>query len=195
MIANAICHRSYLTPGRVQVAIYDDRLEVSSPGRVSSELTMEMLKEGNSLIRNKVIAPAFQYVKLIERWGTGIPNIFKEAKDYGLKEPKIENIGTQFRFTLYRREFDVDASGVIDPSTRGTNDINDANRDTNNEANDAKFDAKMIRIIDGEPRISAPKLADLLGVSRSTVQRRQKLFSNLESWLEKGGTRGFWEVN
>lgn len=180
------------------MAIYDDRLEVSSPGRVSSELTMEMLKAGNSLIRNKVIAPAFQYMKLIERWGTGIPNIFKEAKDYGLKEPKIENIGKQFRFTLYRREFDVDASGVIDPSTRGANDINSANYDansTNNEANNAELDARMIRIIDGEPRISAPKLADLLGVSRSTIQRRQKALQQSGKLVRKGGTRGFWEVN
>lgn len=198
MIANAICHRSYLTPGRVQVAIYDDRLEVSSPGRVSSELTMDMLKEGNSLIRNKVIAPAFQYMKLIERWGTGIPNIFKEARDYGLKEPKIENIGTQFRFTLYRREFDADMSGVIDPSTRGANDINDTNTDANdakNEANEISGDAKLIKIIDSNPRISAPKLAEMLGVSRSTVQRKQKALQKAGKLTRKGGTRGFWKVH
>ena len=32
MISNAVCHRSYLTPGKIQVALFDDRLEVTSPG-------------------------------------------------------------------------------------------------------------------------------------------------------------------
>ena len=40
LISNAVCHRSYLSPGSIQVAIYDDRLEVTSPGRLSPDLTL-----------------------------------------------------------------------------------------------------------------------------------------------------------
>ena len=68
MISNAVCHRSYVSPGSIQVAIYDDRLEVTSPGRLSPDLTMEQLKAGNSRVRNVAIGAAFQYMHIIERW-------------------------------------------------------------------------------------------------------------------------------
>ena len=77
MISNAVCHRSYVSPGSIQVAIYDDRLEVTSPGRISPDLTMEQLKAGNSRVRNVAIGAAFQYMHIIEKWGTGIPRILK----------------------------------------------------------------------------------------------------------------------
>ena len=115
MISNAVCHRSYIRRGRVQVAVYDDRLEVTSPGRLSNELTVEDLKEGNSKIRNSAIAAAFSYMHLIESWGTGIPRIFRESAQYGLKEPKLENIGIAFRITIFRKPFETDIHGVIEP--------------------------------------------------------------------------------
>ena len=58
MISNAVCHRAHISPG----AIYDDRLEVTSPGRISPDLTMEQLKACNSRVRNAAIGAAFQYM-------------------------------------------------------------------------------------------------------------------------------------
>ena len=115
MIANAVCHRSYIRRGRIQVAIYDDRLEVTSPGKVDSELSLEDLKGGNSKVRNVAIATAFSYMHVIESWGTGIPRIFKESEAYGLKEPSMEELGNSFRITMYRRPFETDLYGVKDP--------------------------------------------------------------------------------
>ena len=82
MISNAVGHRSYLSPGSIQVAIYADRLEVTSPGRISPDLTMEQLMEGNSRVRNVAIGAAFQYMHIIEKWGghsediSGGPNLW-----------------------------------------------------------------------------------------------------------------------
>ncbi|MEG2464744.1 MAG: putative DNA binding domain-containing protein, partial [Kiritimatiellia bacterium] len=75
LIVNAICHRSYLRPSHIQVALYDDRLEITSPGMLSRDLTIERLKEGYSVPQNKAIAKAFAYMNLIEGWGSGIPRI------------------------------------------------------------------------------------------------------------------------
>ncbi|MBQ8093261.1 MAG: hypothetical protein IJ242_06770 [Clostridia bacterium] len=66
MISNAVCHGSYISPGSIQVAINDDRLEVTSPGQISPDLTMEQLKAGNSRVRNVAIGAAFQYMHIIE---------------------------------------------------------------------------------------------------------------------------------
>lgn len=77
MISNAVCHRSYLTPGKIQVAIFDDRLEVTFPGMLVSEITIEKMKSGLSKIRNRGIATAFSYMNIVEtveqRYSENVP--------------------------------------------------------------------------------------------------------------------------
>ncbi len=117
MTTNAVCHRSYLCPGKVQVALFDDRLEVTSPGMLDKDLTIEKMKAGISKIRNTAIARVFAYMNMIEAWGTGIPKIFQEAKDYGLREPELLDMGSDFRINLYRGTPMVDRYGVINPKS------------------------------------------------------------------------------
>ena len=71
LIINAAVHRSYLDHGNIQVAIYDDRLEITSPGKLPMGQTLERMKEGYSQIRNEALASAFSYMNLIEHWGSG----------------------------------------------------------------------------------------------------------------------------
>ena len=120
MIANAVAHRSYLQRGCVQVALFDDRLEVTSPGQLSAELSVQELRQGYSRIRNEGIAAVFLYMHLIEKWGTGIPRIYHESELYGLGEPQITAGPSSFRIELFRRPFETDAYGVLDPAQRGT---------------------------------------------------------------------------
>ena len=84
LIANAVAHRSYLDPGNIQVALYDNRLEITSPGMLMNGVTIEKMKEGYSKIRNRAIANAFSYMKIIEKWGSGIPRIIRECQEYGI---------------------------------------------------------------------------------------------------------------
>ena len=46
LIANAVAHRSYLEPGNIQVALYDNRLEITSPGMLLNGVSIEKMKEG-----------------------------------------------------------------------------------------------------------------------------------------------------
>ena len=89
IIANAVAHRSYLEPGNIQVALFDDRLEVTSPGMLLNNVTISKMMEGYSKPRNPAIARAFAYMKIIEKWGTGIPRLFETCKEYGLPEPEL----------------------------------------------------------------------------------------------------------
>ena len=116
MICNAVCHRSYLQPSNVQVALYDDRLEVTSPGMLSRDMTIERMKEGYSKIRNRGIANAFSYMKIIEGWGSGIPRMFEECKEYGLKEPELIDAEGDFRINLYRNSI---IGNVVLPESAG----------------------------------------------------------------------------
>ena len=89
LIINAMVHRSYLDHGTIQVAVYDNRLEITSPGKLPMGQTMEHMKEGYSKIRNEALAHAFAYMNLIEHWGSGIPRIIDKVKAAGLQEPEF----------------------------------------------------------------------------------------------------------
>lgn len=79
-------HRSYLDTGNVQIALYDDQLEVTSPGMLLNGVTIEKMKSGYSKVRNRAITSTFTYMKIIEEWGSGIPRMLEEFKKQGLKE-------------------------------------------------------------------------------------------------------------
>ena len=163
MISNAVCHRSYLTPGKIQVALFDDRLEVTSPGMLDSEITIEKMKSGLSKIRNRGIAAAFSYMNIVEAWGSGIPKMFREAKEYGLREPELIDMGSDFRINLYRKKAAIDQNGVIDPKERDTNDTKVEPNDTNEEA--------ILSIILKNPQATQGAIAKEVEASLSTVKR------------------------
>ena len=60
------CHRNFLEPSFVQVAVYADRLEVTSPGGLYNGLTLEQALNGYSKQRNRIIAEVFNQMGLIE---------------------------------------------------------------------------------------------------------------------------------
>ena len=87
-IVNAITHRNSLDRAGVQVAAYDDRVEVTSPGMLYGGLTIEQIKEG-AKTRNRSIAEVFSRMKIIKNWGTGIKRMFSSCKEYGVRESEL----------------------------------------------------------------------------------------------------------
>lgn len=59
LLTNAVLHRSYLDSSNIQVALYDNRLEITSPGGLMRGLTINHIKEGYSKTRNEALASAF----------------------------------------------------------------------------------------------------------------------------------------
>ena len=123
LIINAVVHRSYLDHGTIQVAVYDNRLEITSPGKLPMGQTMERMKEGYSKIRNEALAHAFSYMNLIEHWGSGIPRIIGKVKKAGLREPEFIGGEVDLRINIYRGQ-------INDNSDRnsGLNDLNSAEK-------------------------------------------------------------------
>ncbi len=94
-LANAFCHRDYtIGGGSVAVAIYDDRLEVTSSGTLHFGLTAEQLfLPHESLPWNPLIANVFFRRGLIERWGRGTIKMAELTMSAGLPQPEIEDAG------------------------------------------------------------------------------------------------------
>ena len=102
LIVNAIVHRSYIDHSSIQIAIYDDRLEITSPGRLPMGQTIERMKQGYSKIRNEALASAFEYMGYIEHWGSGILRVIQQVCDAGLPEPEFLGGDTDLRINIYR---------------------------------------------------------------------------------------------
>ena len=102
IIINAVMNCSFLQNSHIQLAIYDDRLEITSPGGLLPGVTVKKMREGYSKIRNKALAHAFLYMNMIEEWGSGVPKIVREMEEYGLQEPEFIDMEIGFRINLYR---------------------------------------------------------------------------------------------
>ena len=94
-LANALCHRDYaIGGGSVGVAVYDDRLEVTSSGTLHFGLTPEKLfAPHESLPWNPLIARTFYRRGLIEEWGRGTLKMAEATASAGLPHPEIEDAG------------------------------------------------------------------------------------------------------
>jgi ATP-dependent DNA helicase RecG len=100
-VVNAVVHADYAQRGApIRIALFDDRLEVESPGLLPFGLTVEDLRAGISRLRNRVIGRVFQDLGLIEQWGSGIQRMTSACQEEGLAPPQLEEIGLRFRVTL-----------------------------------------------------------------------------------------------
>lgn len=101
-LINALAHTDYsLTGSCIQIAIFEDRMEITNPGMLPYGFTLEDLKSGVSRVRNKVIARVFSELKLMEEWGSGYQRMITACHNEGYPEPCWEELGTAIRVTFY----------------------------------------------------------------------------------------------
>lgn len=113
-LANALAHRDYKSTGKVQVRIFDDRMEIWNPGKLPSSLTVEALKENHdSFPTNPLIAKAFFRIKYAEEVGTGTNRIVEWCKEWGLPEPKFEETAGSFVVTFRQSKFTEDSLAAM----------------------------------------------------------------------------------
>ena len=75
-IANALVHRAWDVKASIKVSMFEDRIEISSPGGLPAELSADEYVNGQvSILRNPIIGNVFFRLKYIEKFGTGILRI------------------------------------------------------------------------------------------------------------------------
>lgn len=89
-IANALIHRVWDVESQIRVLMFDDRIEVVSPGGLPSGITEKEYLEGKiSVLRNRNLANVFYRLGFVEIFGTGVTRI-KQLYEAGLKKPDFE---------------------------------------------------------------------------------------------------------
>ena len=206
MIVNAHCHRNMLDESCVQVAIYDDRLEVTSPGGLYNGLTYEQMMSGRSKLRNKAVANVFNQMGLIDAWGTGVRRIRDAAAEYGLPEPEFQEMDDTFRINLFRYSDGVDGVNHDTNSTSETSDnhqksigiTSEKHRNNIGKTSEKKLNRsqkEIIAIISLGGHITTTEIADMIGISRRNVEENIRVLREEGILVRRGGRKeGYWEI-
>jgi ATP-dependent DNA helicase RecG len=95
-LVNAVGHRDYSLRGAaVEVRLYDDAVEVESPGTLAGYVTVDNLREAQ-YSRNERIMDALQRLGLVEEAGQGIDRMIAEMEDALLAPPEFEERSASF---------------------------------------------------------------------------------------------------
>lgn len=101
LLQNALVHRDYSKNSPVRVMIFDDRIEITSPGSLPNSLTIENVKMGNAVVRNNLLVSYCSKLMNYRGFGSGITRALEA-------QPNIELIndseGEQFRVIIPRPE-------------------------------------------------------------------------------------------
>lgn len=191
----------------VQVAVYDDRLEVSSPGGLYNGLTLEEIMSGHSRLRNRTIAHAFNQMGLVESWGTGIRRIKEAAKDYGLLPPEFQAFDNMFRVNIFRNSFVIpEWENIREPSGKyegGVKAVSGNFRKTIGEPSEKSLkhiilngtQKKILELLSKDPYLSAVKLAEQIGIADRNVELNMKKLKERGFLIRHGSPgNGCWEV-
>ena len=198
-LINAEAHRSYLMRGtNVELAFYDDRIEIVSCGKIGNGKTLEeLLKRPTSQRRNQLVCDIFSRLDFMERRGSGIKKIF-QAYENDEKKPNFEIIDDVFIVTFYSRLY------------RNV-DRNDDNVDINVEKNvcinvEIKIKEKypelsntsidIINLVKINNHITQPEIAKELDKATNTIYRNIKVLKDM-GILERVGSnkKGYWRIN
>ncbi len=98
-IVNAVCHRDYDIENNIFVNVFNDRIEVISPGSIPRGLTLKEV-EGKSIPRNAIITELFRKAGYIERLGTGLKRMKEEMLMHGLDFPRYTVTKVYFQVTF-----------------------------------------------------------------------------------------------
>ncbi|MBI2215955.1 MAG: putative DNA binding domain-containing protein [Candidatus Rokubacteria bacterium] len=100
-VRNAVAHRDYAVAAQINVTVYDDRVEVVSPGRLLNTVSIEAMKLGAVHIeRNPLICTVLAKRNLMTERGTGVRRMMIVMKQRGLPEPEFEERGPSLIVTL-----------------------------------------------------------------------------------------------
>lgn len=104
-IVNAVAHRDYSIVGsQIRLFVFNDRLEVRSPGRPPNTVTLENIRLGLHAARNPVLYTHLTQMGYMKRVGIGVPTMIRLCRELSGREPDFALVGEEFRVTLWARQ-------------------------------------------------------------------------------------------
>lgn len=208
-LVNALIHRNYLELGsEVHIDMYDDRLEIYSPGGLMDGVSIKDMDLMNmaSRRRNPVLADIFSRLKYMERRGSGFKKIMSAYKGHdGYTDGMDPTFSTPWdSFVLVLPKFSIDG---IEGVYISSDDVTDhggqtggqtgsqTGGQTGGQTNVDTTIAEVLRLIKENPQITRKVLSETIGIASSAIQKHINRLKAEGVIRRVGGDYGgYWEI-
>jgi ATP-dependent DNA helicase RecG len=173
LLVNALMHRDYLVSAPIRLFVFDNRIEIISPGHLPNNLTVAKIRAGNSNIRNPILVSYIAKGLLPYRGlGSGIKRALEHWPAIDFTDDRE---GCLFTATIHRKEIE----GSVEP-----------------EKSSEKSSEKILALLKATPKVAAREIADTLDITQRGVEKQ------IAKLREEGRVRrigpakgGYWEVS
>ena len=162
-------HRDYLISAPIRLFIFDNLIEIISPGHLPNNLTVAKIRAGNSNIRNPVLVSFIAKGLLPYRGlGSGIKRALENWPDIDFADDRE---GCLFTVTVRRRETKSSLeSGAASFESSESLDSSDSSEKTSDGSE--KSSEKIIGLLKDDPELAAREMADRLGITQRAVEKQ-----------------------
>ncbi len=212
LLVNALVHRDYLVSAPIRLFIFDNRIEIISPGHLPNNLTVAKIRTGNSNIRNPILVSYVAKGLLpYHGLGSGIQRALEQWPDIDFTD---DPEGCLFTATIHRKlaeDLDLATEPVIS-SVQSTNRAYEKRRESagkasvkqpksvgkasvNQPKSVGKTSGKILVACRETPSVTIAELARSLGVTERSVERNMHSLQRKGLLRRVGGRKeGYWEV-
>ena len=171
LLVNALIHRDYLVSAPIRIFIFDDRIEIISPGHLPDNLTVEKIRTGNSNIRNPILVSYVAKGLLpYHGLGSGIKRALEQWPNIDFMDDRD---GCLFTVTVHRKVFD----------------------DSETIKSSQKTDEHILELIQQDPYMTTDQLAKIIGITRRAILKQINKLKNQKRLRRVGPDKGgHWEV-
>jgi ATP-dependent DNA helicase RecG len=151
LLVNALIHRDYLVNATIRLFIFDDRIEIISPGHLPNNLTVEKIRSGISNIRNPILVSyAAKGLLPYKGLGSGIKRALEDWPDISFTDDRE---GCMFIATVHRKE--LGDAGLAEKASQKTSQ---------------KTSQKIIELMQNDPMITIADLALHIGITERAIK-------------------------
>ena len=206
-VANAIIHRDYMQMGsEIHVDMYDDRLEIYSPGGMMDGKLIQQLNPLTvpSKRRHPLLADFFSRLGLMERRGSGMRKIIDAYKQYEhlttYHAPEFNSNSSEFHVTLWNLNYvEEEESEFLKEKKeflKGPNEfLKEKKEFLKDEKEFLRVKRMIYKMVSTNPQITVAKMSVTIGLSDRQVRKYIKKMTDLNLIIREGGRKnGSWKI-
>lgn len=191
VLQNALVHRDLLRSAPIRIFIFDNRVEIISPGALAGGLTEDDIRSGKTFQRNPYMATFATNALHYRGIGSGIVRILAEY-------PEIEIVndvsGKEFKVIVWRKEHQISTQMSTQKTGNSTQkSTHEASGSTQKTSGSTQ--EQILNILREYPQTSRKELAKIIGITEDGIKKQ---LANLKKagMIERIGADngGHWEV-
>jgi ATP-dependent DNA helicase RecG len=200
LLVNALIHRDYLVSATIRLFIFDNRIEIISPGHLPNNLTVERIRVGISNIRNPILVSyVAKGILPYKGLGSGIKRALEDWPEIDFTDDRD---GCLFTATVHRKEAngsekttDGAGKGSLKSSEKAESSPIGSQKSVAEEDSSQKSSQKIIELMQGNQKITIADLAQRVGVTDRAIKKQLDKLKTLGRIRRIGPDKGgHWEV-